>query len=252
MSPAASQFQTQGETGPEIDSRLVQVAFKALHAGEVVAIPTDTVYGLAAAIDQSEAIARLYKMKDRPSEKAIPVLLSDPGQVLQVATGLSPVAQRLASFFWPGAVTLVLPARPHLPSHLTSRTEDGLRTVAVRVPDHPLARAIIRAAGGALAVTSANRSGDKPALEAGEVNELRGLPPILVIDGGRVSAGIASTVILATSAAPLILREGAISASAIAAALEIDDAIAGDEARAGYDQPMTGQLRQTAVTDTPA
>ncbi len=99
-------------------------------------------------------------------------------------------------------------------------------------------------------MTSANRSGENPALEAREVAELRGLPPILVIDGGRVSAGIASTVILATGAAPLILREGAVSASAISAALENNVVIAGNEAMAGYDQPMTGQGRTTGVTET--
>lgn len=197
----------------------VPLAVQALIAGEVVAIPTDTVYGLAAAIDRPDAIDRLFALKGRPVDKAVPVLLSDPVHLPQVTTDLSMAAARLALSFWPGALTLVLPALPHLPSRLTSISEDGRKTVAVRVPDHPVARAIIEAAGGALAVTSANRSGEAPALEARDAAAFGASSPILVIDGGRVSVGVPSTIVLAAAEPPLILREGAISGSAIAAAL---------------------------------
>ncbi len=128
-------------------------------------------------------------------------------------------------------------------------TDDGGRTVAVRVPDHPLARAIIEASGGALAVTSANRSGKTPAFDAREAAALWESAPILVVDGGRVSRGIPSTVVLATGETPVILREGAISATAIAAALENHDLVPAGGASGGYDPPMAPNARQTGMTD---
>ena len=246
------QSQPQKDYDPDSNSELVRQAAEAIRAGEIVAIPTDTVYGLAAAIDRPTAISRLYALKDRPSEKAIPVLLSDPSQIHQVVTGMSTAAAHLASSFWPGALTLVLPALPHLATQLTSISENGLRTVAVRVPDHPLACAIIAASGGALAVTSANRSGKKPARDAREAAVLAASPPILVIDGGTVPGGIPSTVILATVATPVILREGAISAAALNDALGNHDVARGGGTSAGYDQPMSEPVRQSGVAETVA
>ena len=154
------------------EAALVLRAAHALRTGEVVAMPTDTVYGLAAAIDRPDAIDRLYAIKGRPAEKAIPVLISDPEHVQKLTPRLSTTAARLARNFWPGALTLVLAALPDLPRGVTTVTSDGMETVAVRVPDNRLARAIIAAAGGALAVTSANRSGAAPAVEAGDVSGL--------------------------------------------------------------------------------
>jgi len=225
------------------EAELVLRAAEALRAGEVVAIPTDTVYGLAAAIDRPDAIDRLYAMKGRPAEKAIPVLISDSAHVQKLTPRLSATAAHLARRFWPGALTLVLPALPDLPRGVTTVTCDGVHTVAVRVPDNSLARAIIAAAGGGLAVTSANRSGAAPAVEAREVSG-SGLPePLLVIDGGRAPGGVPSTIVMATSEQPEILREGAISASAIAAALAEMEVNPGDQRRARYDQGMREQAR---------
>jgi len=198
---------------------VVRRAAGALSSGEVIAIPTDTVYGLAAAIDRPEAIERLYALKGRPAEKAIPVLIADPAHVSRLTPHMPAMAARLAQAFWPGALTLVLPAFANLPDRVTTLTTDGIRTVAVRVPDNPLARAIIATAGGALAVTSANRSGAPPAVEAIEVGEL-GLPlPLFVVDGGRAPGGTPSTIVLATAERPEILRDGAIPAAAITAVL---------------------------------
>jgi L-threonylcarbamoyladenylate synthase len=220
---------------------MVARAAFALRAGQVVAIPTDTVYGLAAAIDQPDAIDRLYAIKGRPDEKAIPVLISDPEHVRTLSPRLSATAARLARSFWPGALTLVVPALPHLPRGVTDDSGDGLRTVAIRMPDNAMARAIIAAAGGALAVTSANPSGEAPAVEAREVDGFELSQPLLVIDGGRAPGGVPSTIVLATSEQPEILREGAISASAIAAAIMAVDATPGDDHWARYDQHMTEQ-----------
>ena len=232
---------------PTTSDEVVRRAADALRAGQVVAIPTDTVYGLAAALDRPDAIDRLYAIKGRPSEKAIPVLISDPADVRRLTPRYSPTAAHLARSFWPGALTLVLPAVPGLPSGVTTASSDGVQTVAVRVPDNGLARAIIAAAGGALAVTSANRSGAAPAIEAPEVDELGLSQPLLVIDGGRAPGGVPSTIVLATTDVPEILREGAIPASAIATAVASINPIAGAEMRARYDQHMMQQER----TDSP-
>jgi L-threonylcarbamoyladenylate synthase len=222
-----------------IDPDLVARAAGALRAGEVVAIPTDTVYGLAAAIDRLDAIERLYAIKGRPVEKAIPVLISDLEHLQSLSPHLSAMAVRLARTFWPGALTLVIEGQSDLPQKVTDVTGDGLRTVAVRVPDDALARAIIAAAGGALAVTSANRSGAAPAIEARDVAEFEFSQPVLVIDGGRAPGGVPSTIVRVTGERPEILREGAISASAIAAALAGSEASPGDDRWARYDLPMT-------------
>ena len=224
-------------------------AARALNAGHVVAIPTDTVYGLAAAIDRPDAIDRLFTVKARPAEKAIPVLISDPAHVFRLASRLSAAAARLARTFWPGALTLVLPALGDLPRGVTTETSDGVQTVAVRVPDNSLARSIIATAGGALAVTSANRSGAAPAIEAREVSGL-GLPrPLLVVDGGRAPGGVPSTIVAVTTEIPEILREGAIPGSAITAALADTEPVADHDVLARYDQGMLQHQKRTGLPD---
>lgn len=219
MSARAVQIASAAAGDSEVIADVVRRAARALRSGEVIAIPTDTVYGLAAAIDRPDAIERVYTLKGRPTEKAIPVLIADPAHVSRLTPRMPRMAARLAHAFWPGALTLVLPALPDLPNGVTTLTPDGIETVAVRVPDNPLARAIIAVAGGALAVTSANRSGAPPAVEAREVDDL-GLPrPLFVVDGGRAPGGTPSTIVLATTERPEILRQGAIPMTAISAAL---------------------------------
>jgi L-threonylcarbamoyladenylate synthase len=197
----------------------VRQAAAALRAGEVVAIPTDTVYGLAASLEHPPAIDRLYALKERPSAKAIPVLISDLDSLDLVAATMPPLARSLAARFWPGALTLVIPALPELPLAITSADERGTRTVAVRMPDHEAARRVIALAGGALAVTSANRSGDDPALDAAAVARLGPAAPTLILDGGAAPGGVASTIVLATGATPIVLREGAIPSAELIASI---------------------------------
>ena len=237
--------------GHRNDADLVLRAADALRAGEVVAIPTDTVYGLAAALDRPDAIDRLYAIKGRASEKAIPVLISDSTHVHMLTPRLCATAAHLARSYWPGALTLVLPALPDLPPGVTAFGGDGVQTVAARVPDNGLARAIIAAAGGALAVTSANRSGAVPAVEAREVIELGLSQPLLVIDGGRVRGGVPSTIVRTTSERPEILREGAIPASAIAAAFAEIEPGPGDQERARYYQYTKDDERNDLSEATP-
>lgn len=246
MSTRAVRVATVTREDLEVDAEVVSRAGHALRNGEVVAFPTDTVYGLAAALDRPDAIERLYAIKERPAEKAIPVLISDTALVHRLTPSLSSTAAHLARTFWPGALTLVLPAMPGLPPGVTTVTSDSIETVAVRVPDNALARSLIAAAGGALAVTSANRSGEAPAVEAREVKGLAPSQPLLIVDGGRASGGVPSTIVDATIERPEILREGAIPASAIVAAIAGSQSTTGDEARARYDQRMVQQKRNDA------
>ncbi|RLT41898.1 MAG: threonylcarbamoyl-AMP synthase [Chloroflexi bacterium] len=171
---------------------------------QVIGVPTDTVYGLVCRYDSSEAIAELYRVKDRPPQKALPVLIGDESQLAQVVAGpLPPLAQQLIAAFWPGPLTLILPALPHLPPVLTA----GGATVGVRIPDKPFLRELARRAGP-LASSSANRSGGPECSTVGEVlAQLDGRIPLLV-DGGPTPLGQASTVLDLSGATPAILREG--------------------------------------------
>jgi L-threonylcarbamoyladenylate synthase len=198
--------------GPEARA----VAARLLRDGEIVAIPTDTVYGIAADLALPDAIERLFAAKRRPPEKAVAVLLADVAQ----ATGLGvmgPAARALAEQFWPGGLTLVLPVRPgaRLPDVLAA----GTPTIGVRVPDHPCPRAL--ASGlGPLPTTSANLSGAPDAPDAAAVGAALGDAVALVVDGGPIRAGPASTVVDCTGARPVLRRIGAIEPGAISAALD--------------------------------
>lgn len=179
----------------------------------LVAFPTDTVYGLAAAIDEPRAIRRLFETKGRPEEKAVPVLLADLSALNQVASDVSPEMARLAEVFWPGPLTLVVPKLDWLPAELSA-----LATIGVRVPDHPLALALLRATGP-LAVTSANRSAGPDCLTAQAVMEQLEGKIELVVDGGRVPGGKPSTVVSLEAGELIVLRQGPVSQAALQAAL---------------------------------
>jgi L-threonylcarbamoyladenylate synthase len=176
----------------------VEEAAAELARGGLVAFPTDTVYGLAAGHDH---LRKLYVAKDRPKEKRISILLSDASN-LEASALVSPAARVLAEKFWPGPLTLVLVAPRR-------------GTIAFRVPDHPLARRLIAASGGGLPVTSANRSGGADARTAEEVMEQLDGRIALVLDGGRTTGGVPSTVVDCTTDEIKILREGAIGAAQI-------------------------------------
>jgi L-threonylcarbamoyladenylate synthase len=180
-------------------------AISILNSGGLVAIPTDTVYGLAAMVKDASAIARIYQAKERNENKAIAVLIGDLSQLDQVADGLNQAARRLAQAFWPGALTLVVARRADLPENLSP-----LPTIGVRMPDHAFARQLLRQAGP-LATTSANLSGGPNPRNAQEVlAQLEGRIE-LVLNGGDAPGGIPSTVVDCTGSAIAILRAGAIS-----------------------------------------
>ncbi|HET7700491.1 MAG TPA: L-threonylcarbamoyladenylate synthase [Candidatus Limnocylindria bacterium] len=180
----------------------VEEAAAALARGELVAFPTDTVYGLAAGHDH---LRKLYIAKDRPKDKRIPVLLSDATN-LEASALVTAAARALAERFWPGPLTLVLVAPRR-------------GTLAFRVPDNAVARRLIAASGGGLPVTSANRSGQPDARTAEEVLAQLDGRVSLVLDGGRTAGDRPSTVVDCTTDQLKILREGAISASEIERAL---------------------------------
>lgn len=191
------------------------LAVEVLRGGGVVAIPTDTVYGLAAAMDVPGAIDRLFAAKARPTERAIAVLLADLDQA-QAIGRLSPSARVLGAALWPGGLTLVVEQRREraLPSALTG----GRATIGVRVPDHSAPRAIARALGP-LPTTSANVSGEPELLTAGAIEDRLGDRIELILDGGPAPGGRPSTVVDVTVDPPRILREGAIPAAAVESCL---------------------------------
>ncbi len=184
---------------PELDR-----AAGLLRAGELVAFPTDTVYGVGAIAWDRRAVAKLYTAKLRSPDKAIPLLLADVDDLDLVAAAVSPAARRLAQRFWPGPLTLVLPRAGAVPDEVTA----GGATVAVRVPDHPMARALIRLAGAPLATTSANLSGQPSPVTAAEVAAQLAGRVALILDGGRCPGGVPSTLVDVTGETPRILRPG--------------------------------------------
>ncbi len=190
-------------------------AVNLLRRGGIVAVPTDTVYGIAADMALPDAIERLFAAKRRPPEKAVAVLLADASQAEALGV-MSPAARVLGERFWPGGLTLVLPVRSgvHLPRVLAG----GAQTIGVRVPDHPVPRALA-AILGPLPTTSANVSGEPDARDAQEIAGRLGEALALVIDGGPIRGGLASTVVDCTGERPVVRRLGAIPEAEIARAL---------------------------------
>ncbi len=190
---------------PSDDPFVYKIALEVLKSGGLVAFPTDTVYGVGALAFNSEAVKSIYKAKDRPGEKAIPVLMGEIMDTVKVTLNFPRTARILASRFWPGPLTCVLPKKPTLPEAVTATS-----TVGVRIPDHAVARILLRSSGP-MAVTSANISNQPSPTTAEEVlAQLNGRIP-LIIDGGRTPGGISSTVVDCTTDELKILREGPIS-----------------------------------------
>ena len=182
-------------------------------AGGLVALPTDTVYGVGALAFNGKAVESIYAAKDRPVEKAIPVLIGDLGDAEKVGADIPDSARRLATRFWPGPLTILVPKRAELPESVSAT-----QTVGVRVPDHEVARALLRAAGP-MAVTSANISGGQSPVTAQEVYKQLGGRIDLIIDGGKTPGGIPSTLVDCTAASLKVLREGPITLEALLSAL---------------------------------
>jgi len=183
---------------PADPSHIAQAAER-LRAGAVIAFPTDTLYAVAARAADSVAVARLYQVKERPSGQPVVWLVRDRAQVERFAVVSAPAAELMARY-WPGPLTLVLPAR---------NRSDG-PTIAVRAPDHDVALALLRALGEPIASSSANPAGQPPPVDADQVIAGLGDRLDVVLDGGPCRIGLPSTILDLSTATPRILRQGAI------------------------------------------
>ncbi len=183
----------------------IQTALKILQNGGIVAFPTDTVYGLGALAFNNDAIESIYTAKDRPIEKAIPILIGDLSDLDKIAGSIPDMALCFAARFWPGPLTCIIPKKQTLPPAVSATS-----TVAVRIPNHHDALALLRAAGP-MAVTSANISGGLNPSTAQEVFEQLNGRITLILDGGKTFGGVPSTLVDCTGALPVTLREGPIS-----------------------------------------
>ena len=196
------------------EPRALEQTIEAIQRDGVVAFPTDTVYGIGASLNHPNALARIYEIKGRDRDRSLPVLLSSIAEIVRVTRDTDPDVLRLASTFWPGPLTIALPALPSLPAEVVAADA----TVGVRVPNHSVALILAQRSGGMLATTSANLSGQPPAHRADEIDPVLAERLDLILDGGIARGGQASTVIRVDGATISVIREGAISATAVEAA----------------------------------
>lgn len=189
------------------EAKYIGIAAEALRHGNLVAFPTETVYGLGANALDIRAVARIFEAKGRPSDDPLIVHLAAASQLPFIAAEIPPVTWQLAEAFWPGPLTLILPKRPEVPNLVTA----GRGTVAMRVPAHPVALALLKAADVFIAAPSANRFGHISPTSAKHVLSDLGDRIDVLVDGGETSIGIESTVLDLTAPIPVILRPGGIT-----------------------------------------
>lgn len=188
-----------------------------LKAGELVAFPTETVYGLGADASNADAVRKVFAAKGRPADHPLIVHVADAVQLANWAREIPQAAHTLAKKFWPGPLTLVLKRNPKVPDAVTG----GQDTVAIRVPSHPVAQALLRAFGGGIAAPSANRFGRVSATTAAHVHEEFGDVVACVLDGGAADVGIESTIVDCSGESPALLRPGMITPQQLEAALGV-------------------------------
>lgn len=219
--------------------RAIRLAADLLRQGELVAFPTETVYGLGADATRSEAVAQIFLAKGRPQDNPLIVHIAREEQLKQIIAGpLPPLAEKLIKTFWPGPLTIIVNKNEAIPPVITA----GLDSVAVRMPAHPVARALITAAGIPLAAPSANLSGTpSPTLATHVWTDLQGRIP-LIIDGGPARIGIESTVVDLRAQTPLILRPGGLSRERLEAVLGIELEVAA-EITAEEEKPLSPGMK---------
>lgn len=214
-------MQTKHLTDREED---LQIAAALLRDGQLVAIPTETVYGLAADAQNGEAVASIFKAKGRPADNPLIVHIADINDLSPLVKTVPPCAEALASAFWPGPLTMIFEKAPHIPNEVTA----GLNTVAIRMPSHPVARRLIALSGCALAAPSANRSGIPSPTEARRVAEDMDGRIAAIVDGGRCEVGVESTVIDVSGETVRVLRPGAVTVEmlqSVVGEVEVDGAV---------------------------
>jgi len=186
-------------------------AVEVLNNGGIVAFPTETFYGLGARFDKEVSLKRLYELKKRPEEKPMPLIIGERKLLSMIAEPVNETAELLMDKFWPGPLTLILPAIDGLSSYLTA----GTGTVAIRIPGESFALYLAKEAGFPITATSANPSGMPPAGTADAVIKYFGEKIDLIIDGGKTAGGLPSTIVDVTNKEIKILREGVIKRSAL-------------------------------------
>jgi L-threonylcarbamoyladenylate synthase len=196
----------------------IERAAELLRASEVIAFPTETVYGLGANALQAEAVAKIFEAKQRPAYNPLIVHVQDVEAAQKVLSSWPERAQMLAEKFWPGPLTIVLPKNPVVPDKVSA----GLPTVGVRVPSHPVAQALLHAAQMPIAAPSANTFMHISPTQAAHVEKSLGARVPLILDGGAVSIGIESTVISLCEEQPVLLRPGAVSRAQLETALGME------------------------------
>ena len=196
-------------TAIQLGNKDLQAAATLIDQGGVVVFPTDTVYGIGCDPWNADAIEQLYVAKRRPEEKGLPILISDISMLDRVTDGaLNPLVTQAIGRFWPGALTLIVPRHPSLPENIAPGD-----TIAVRLPNLELTRELIRLAGGALATSSANISGEAAAISAESAYNMLAERVAAIVDGGTAPGGTSSTILDCTVEPPRVLREGPITSA---------------------------------------
>ena len=230
----------------------IAAAVGALRAGGLVAFPTETVYGLGADARDPAALRRVYALKGRPASHPLILHLADAAALPQWVAAVPPAAATLAARFWPGPLTLVLPRAPGVPDELTG----GQDSVAVRVPSHPVAQALLKAFGGGIAAPSANRYGRISPTRAAHVREEFPTGVDVILEGGDCEVGLESTIVSLLGAEPRILRPGVIGRAALESALgarvlAADDRGGGADGAAVSTPRVPGSTAQHYAPRTP-
>lgn len=192
-----------------VSQQEIQTALEALRAGELVAFPTETVYGLGANANNPDAVRKIFRVKGRPSTHPVIVHIDHPRYIQRWVRDMSPDAKKLAEAFWPGPLTLVAKRAPAVNDVITG----GQDTVAIRVPNHPVAQQLLNAFGGGIAAPSANRFGHVSPTRAEHVREEFGGEVKIVLDGGDCKVGLESTIVSCVGDVPRVLRPGSITVS---------------------------------------
>ncbi len=223
---------------------MLERAAALIRAGELVAFPTETVYGLGANALDPSAIEKIYAAKGRPPESPLIVHVDSVEMARSLAREWPDAAERLARRFWPGPLTLVLPKQPHVPDRLTA----GLNTVGIRMPSHPIALALIHAAGVPVAAPSANRFTELSPTTAQHVRDSLGDRVALVLDGGPTTVGIESTVLSLAAPEAVLLRPGMITQADLEAVI---GPLAAARPHEGAAHPSPGMHRRHYSPRTP-
>jgi len=219
---------------PSLPAAKIAEAAAQLKAGELVAFPTETVYGLGADASNADAVRKVFAAKGRPADHPLIVHIADTVQLANWAREIPQAVHMLAQKFWPGPLTLVLKRHPNVLDAVTG----GQDTVAIRVPSHPVAQALLRAFGGGIAAPSANRFGRVSSTTAAHVREEFGDTVACVLDGGATDVGIESTIVDCSGDAPALLRPGMITPQQIEAVLGAPVAV-----------PLAGSPRASGMLD---